>query len=90
MKCSFLKKSVNHFEIGGFMNYRQHKKQMFHKRKKHGYWKKHKKQLRKVLAECPCRIDSSKFPNRRRVRQLYKYYDYWENSRFAIERDCIY
>lgn len=65
-------KSVTHFGNGELMNFRQYKKKVFHKRKKHGYWKEYKKKLRKFFAEHPCRISGSEYPKRKRIRQLKK------------------
>lgn len=70
------------------MNYRQHKKQVFHKRKKHGYWKEYKKKLRKFFAEHPCRISGSEYPKRKRIRQFKKYHDYLESKRMR-KYDCL-
>lgn len=52
------------------MNFRQFKKKVYRKRKPHGFWKAFKRDEREFWAEhkIPCR----KYPNRKRIRQLYK------------------
>ena len=53
---------------GGFnMNFRQWKKKVYHKRVKHGYWKKYKREERKFWASV-----SHKNTSKKKIRQLAK------------------
>lgn len=51
------------------MNYRQWKKQVYKKRKKHGYWKSYKKVEREFWNNVRLHKE---FPNRKRVRLISK------------------
>jgi len=49
------------------MNFRQFKKKVYHKRVKHGYWKKYKREERKFWENV-----SHKNVSRKRIRQIAK------------------